>query len=201
MHSCLGYTIPARLSTAPGELRVDLGGVKPPSGPCPAAIGPASGEVVLPATLRGTFTLRLRKGRQEDQYRLRVEEDRLELSPLHTRFSASQTPLVLLRAPEGALHLRCIFKHWENRCLEQAKAGSPTCETFFADPVIANLEPLELKPGAYSLGTFNDTEGCYVRAPAGVEALARHISERYRDPSTCLYIAVHTWTGGGYSNY
>ncbi len=202
MYSCLGYVIPARLSTAPGELLVELGGVKAPTGACLAALGPARGEVVLPANSRGTFTLRLRKGGQEDQYRLRLEEDRIELTPLRARFSASLTPLVLHRAPEGALHLRCIFKHWESRCPEQAAAaGSPTCETFFADPVIANLEPLELKPGAYSLGAFNHTEGCYVRAPEGVEALARHISERYRDPSACLYISLHTWMGWGYSNY
>lgn len=47
-YSCLGYEIPARLSMAPGELRVEVGGVKRRPGPCPAAIGPASGLVVLP---------------------------------------------------------------------------------------------------------------------------------------------------------
>ena len=200
MYGCLGYEIPTRLSTAPGELRVELGSVKPPTGPCLAALGPASGEVVLPATLRGTFTLRLHQGKQEDQYRLLLEEDRIELTPLRVSFSASQTPPVLLRAPEGTLHLQCIFKHWESRCQEHAAAGGPTCETFFADPVIANLEPLELKRGSYSLGVFNHTEGCDVRAPEGVEALVRHITERYRDPSACLYITLHTWRGEAYGN-
>lgn len=199
-YGCLGYEIPTRLSTSPGELRVEVGGVKLRPGPCPAAIGPASGLVVLPETARGTFTLRLRHGKQEDQYRLVLEEDRLELTPLSARFSASQNPPVLLRAPEGALHLQCTFKDWENRCREHAAAGGPTCTTFFADPQIARLEPVELKPGAYSLARFNDPEGCFVRAPEGVEALARHISEHYRDPSTCLYIALHTWEGGGFSN-
>ncbi|WP_309896159.1 hypothetical protein [Archangium sp.] len=201
MYSCLGYTIPAQLSTTPGELRLELGGVKPPSGPCPAALGPASGEVVLPANERGLFTLRLKQGKQEDQYRLVLEKDRIELSPLRATFSASQTPLVLLRAPEEAIHLQCIFKHWENRCQEHAAAGGPTCETFFADPEIANLEPLKLKPGWYSLGVFNQTtDGCAVRAPQGVKALARYLSEHYRDPSNCLYITFHTSKGGGYSN-
>jgi hypothetical protein len=160
MHSCLGYTIPARLSTAPGELRVELGGVKPPSGPCPAAFGPAIGEVVLPANERGTFTLGLNQGKQQDQHRLVLEEDRIELSPLRATFSASESPLVLLRAPEEALHLQCI-----------------------------------------SLGVFNQTNaGCEVRAPQGVEALARYLSEHFRDPSNCLYITFHTSKGGGYSN-
>jgi hypothetical protein len=200
-YSCLGYTLPAHLSKAPGELIVKLGGVKAPSGPCPAAIGPAVADVALPATERGTFTLRLRHGRQEDQYRLVLEQDRLELSPLQVSFSGSWNPLVLLRAPEGALHLQCIFKDWENRCREQAAAGAPTCETFLADPDTARLmEPLELKTGAYSLAFFNHSQGCDVRAPEGVEALVRHISERYRDPSNCLYITLHTWQGGGYSN-
>ncbi|HEX5747640.1 MAG TPA: hypothetical protein VFZ09_15440 [Archangium sp.] len=199
-YSCLGYEIPARLSMAAGELRIDVEKVRFRPGPCLAAIGPASGLVVLPETVRGTFTLRLRHGGQEDQYRLVIEQDRLELSPLRARFSATQSPLVLLRAPEGALHLQCIFKDWENRCREQAAKGGPTCATFFADPEIARLEPLELKPGAYSLGIFRSPSGCFVRAPGGVEALVRHISEHYRDPSNCLYIAVHTWTGGGFSN-
>jgi hypothetical protein len=200
MYSCLGYMIPARLSTSPGELRLDLGDVTLVPGPCPAAIGPAVGDVTLPATARGTFTLRLRHRGQEDQYRLVLEEDRIELSPLRARFSASQNPPVLLRAPEGALHLQCIFKDWENPCHERAAAGGPTCETFFADPVIAKLEPLELKMGTYSLGFFNSPEGCDVRAPEGVDALARYLSEHYRDPSTCLYITVYTWQGGGFAN-
>ena len=200
-YSCLGYTIPARLSKVPGELIVMLGGVKAPSGPCPAAFGPAVTDVVLPATERGTFTLRLRHGNQEDQYRLVLEEDRLELSPLRVSISTSWSPPVQLRAPKGALHLQCIFKDWENRCREQAAEGAPTCETFFADPVTAQLvEPLELKTGAYSLAFFNYPRGCDVRAPEGVEALVRHISERYRDPTHCLYITLHTWQGGGYSN-
>jgi hypothetical protein len=199
-YTCLGYTIPAHLSMSPGEMRLELGGVKPPSGPCPTALGPASGEVVLPETARGTFTLRLQRGGQEDSYQLVLEEDRLELSPRRSTFSASQTPLVLLRAPEEAIHLQCIFKHWENRCQEHAAAGGPTCETFFADPEIANLEPLELKRGWYSLGVFNQTEGCDVRAPQGVEALARYLSEHYRDPSNCLYITLQTSKGGGYGN-
>jgi hypothetical protein len=199
-YSCLGYTIPARLSTSPGEMRLELGGVKPPSGPCPDALGPASGEVVLPENTRGTFTLRLQRGRDEDSYRLVLEESRIELSPLRATFSASQTPLVLLRAPEEAIHLQCIFKHWENRCQEHAAAGGLTCETFFADPEISKLEPLKLKPGWYSLGVFNQTEGCDVRAPQGVEALARYLSERFRDPSHCLSISFQTAKGGGYSN-
>lgn len=199
-YSCLGYEIPARLRMAPGELRVEVGGVKLRPGPCPAALGPASGGVVIPETARGTFTLRLRYGKQEDQYRLVIEEDRLELVPLRARFSASQSPLVLLRAPEGALHLQCIFKDWENRCREHAAAGGPTCAKFFADPEIARLEPLELKAGAYSLAIFSSPPGCFVHAPQGVEALVRHISEHYRDPSNCLYIALHTWKGGGFSN-
>lgn len=202
MYSCLGYRVPARLSTAPGELRLDIGDVTEIPGPCPAALGPAVGDVTLPATARGTFTLRLRHRGQEDRYRLVLEEDRIELTPLRARFSASQNPPVLLRAPEGALHLQCIFKDWENPCRERAAAGGgPTCETFFADPVIASLEPLELKPGTYSLGFFNSPKGCDVRAPEGVEALARYVSEHYRDPSTCLYIIVHTWQGGGFANY
>lgn len=200
MYSCLGYRVPARLSTAPGELRLDVGDVTEIPGPCPAALGPAVGDVTLPEAARGTFTLRLRHKGQEDQYRLVLEEARLELTPLRARFSASQNPPVLLRAPEGALHLQCIFKDWENPCHERAAAGGPTCETFFADPVIARLEPLELKPGTYSLGFFNSPQGCDVRAPEGVEALARYLSEHYRDPSNCLYITVHTWQGGGLAN-
>ncbi len=199
-YGCLGYEIPARLSMAAGELRIEVEGVKQRPGPCPAAIGPASGLVVLPETARGTFTLRLRHGKQEDQYRLVLEEDRLELTPLRARFSASQSPRVLLRAPEGALHLQCIFKDWESRCREHAAAGGPTCATFFTDPEIARLEPLELKPGAYSLAIFSYPQGCFVRSPGGVEALVRHISEHYRDPSNCLSITLHTWKGGGFSN-
>ncbi|REG27335.1 hypothetical protein ATI61_110342 [Archangium gephyra] len=199
-YSCLGYEIPSRLSMAAGELRIDVGKVRFRPGPCPAAIGPASGLIVLPETARGTFTLRLRHGGQEDQYRLVVEQDRLELAPLRARFSATLSPLVLLRAPEGTLQLQCIFKDWENRCREHAAAGGPTCAMFFADPEIARLEPVELKQGAYSLGIFSYPQGCFVRSPGGVEALVRHISEHYRDPSTCLYIALHTWTGGGFSN-
>ena len=180
-YSCLGYEIPARLNMAPGELRLEVGGVKQRPGPCPAAFGPASGVVVLPETARGTFTLRLLHGKQEDQYRLVIEEDRLELVPLRARFSASQSPLVLLRAPEGALHLQCIFKDWENRCREHAAAGGPTCAQFFADPEIARPgapgaeggrvlpRDLQLPPGVLR----TSPPGCRGPGPPHLRALPR----------------------------
>ena len=199
-YSCLGYEIPAQLSMAAGELRVEVGGVSSCRGPALPPSVPRPGWSSCPKRRVAPSRSGLRHGKQEDQYRLVVEEDRLELVPLRARFSASQTPLVLQRAPEGALHLQCIFKDWENRCREHAAAGGPTCATFFADPEIARLEPLELKPGAYSLAIFSYPQGCFVRSPEGVEALVRHISEHYRDPSNCLYIALHTWKGGGFSN-
>jgi hypothetical protein len=199
LFGCLGARIPTHVRRDRGALVVDLGKIIAPPNPCLDAEGPAEGGIALPAQANGATTVRLRYRGKEDRYRLVVAADSLQFSPLHTTFSQLASPQVHVRVPAGALHLQCAWYADLPSCREKAAGGAPTCETLFADPVIAGLEPLHLPPANYSPAVFHTPGGCNVRAPGDVEALKRHILERYAyDP--CLSIRLYTSRGDGTSN-
>ncbi len=114
-----------------------MGRVVPPPNPCSKAFAPASVTVGPTELEEGATTLRLRDQGEEDRYRLVLTPDSFEISPLRVGFSLLASPPLLLRAPADALHVRCTYENFTEPCRERAAAGGPTCETFFADPVIA----------------------------------------------------------------
>lgn len=196
--SCVGYELPTTVRVSGSVIDVRVGEVKPPAGDvCATALAPAHGTASLGALAAGSYRLRLMQRGAVDAYVITVKSDSTELTPNQGKFSTSFFQSCY-RVPAGSAHVSCIFG-LDARCAEQARRGSPTCETLFADPEVAALPPLESRPGPFSQSWFNEN-GRRFAAPAFEQLRPIVSGKRYHDSEGCLFITVHSGRGESFNN-
>lgn len=193
--SCVGYRLPVNVRRAGDVVRVSLGPVVAPRGPCGAAVSSASGSVTLPPDLNGTFKLDIVRAGVTDRYELAVSPSHVHLKPVRTAFSETYQPSTWTRAPEGAVHLSCMFQSVVPMCVKRAAEGGADCERLFADPEVAKLTPLEMQPGSYMPQWFDEPEGCNALLASGFPEFMAYIREKYAAAYPCVQLTVHTWRG------
>jgi hypothetical protein len=198
-YSCVGYRIPLRLEQAAsaGRVRVLVGDVQAPRGPCPQALGPAKGELELPALPLGEHVLELVHRGRSDRYRLRVTATELSFSPLATCFSSGGDELPRRRVPLGAFSLACSEVQ-SGECANRAVRSLPSCAGFFAEPLVARLARLQPAAGGWATRAF--AAGAPVFVDGDRAELERLIRERYAARDSCLSLVLRSVGGPGLSN-
>lgn len=139
-------------------------------------LGKIEGDYIL--------TIHLRHRYRGDSYSLKITKDKIEINPINQTFTTYNQPTILYRVPENVIWIRCSGVECEE-----------TCERFFNEPLISNLQPFEPENGEYALNLYH-FKGAGVKHfkfygdISSLEELVRNYSIY-----PCLQLFIYTWRG------
>lgn len=147
------------------------------------ALGPARFSKDL-GKIEGDYILILRHGYRGDSYSLKITKEKIEINPISQTFTIFNQSTILYRVPENVIWIRCSGVGCEE-----------TCERFFNEPLISNLQPFEPENGEYALYLFyfRWAEVKHFKFYGDISSLEELVRNYSIYP--CLQLFIRTWRG------
>jgi len=154
IYGYLGYQIKTEIFRSGGQIDLKILGIKPPEGPAPAALGPATARKVLELP-EGTYALNLYYNYAVDRYHLIIDADSLQVVSTAPSFSQPEFS-VFWRYPKNSFVYLC---------------GTMTETSWICDDFLSRLlKEVDLEelhfPDYGEIPYPRSSEGHYYNAPA-----------------------------------